>query len=456
MRIAADRTVRLALLWAFVALAVLAAIVGLVRRDRLPATVHVATGDPHGLYHQLWQAVKPKLEERLGRPVTLHSTTGSVANRQMLQSGEVQIAMMQGDQLLTGSLDDGRRLSIVAPLYPEPTLVIACRDGADKKIESVRDLNGQTVYLGPRDSGSHASAMRLFEHFHVKVSEPPDDRDPQGFLGPLEKGEADAAVVVTGLQNPDVVRLLDSGRFDLVSIPEAQGYAGRSVQWQPYAIPEGYFSGSPTTPASTIQTLATAGLVVVPADTSPKLVQALLEVFYERGLQTEFANLLPRSQALAWCPVEPHSSARGYFDPVDRLGEIAAMMESIAATKELLFALGAGLFLLWQRAQAQERRRRKEALQQEKDRLDAMLQQTLDIEVAQMRTTDPEQLRGMLDEVTTIKLRALRELTEEELYADEAFSIFLMQCSNLISKIQLKIISLTTPGADLASADTSA
>lgn len=73
-----------------------------------------------------------------------------------------------------------------------------------------------------------------------------------------------------------------------------------------------------------------------------------------------------------------------------------------------------------------------------------------------MRTTDPAELRRMLDEVTKIKLRALRELTEEELYADQAFSIFLMQCSNLISKIQLKIISLSAPGANLATADPSA
>jgi hypothetical protein len=258
---------------------------------------------------------------------------------------------------------------------------------------------------------------------------------------------------VTGLQNPDVIKLLDSGRFELVSIPEAQGYAGRSVQWKAFAIPAGYFSGSPTTPRDTIETLATAGLVAVPADASPKLVQALLEVFYERGLQTQFANLLPRSQALEWCPVEPHAVARGYFDPVDRLGSIAAMMESIAATKELLFALGAGLFLLWRRSQAQLQRVRVQALRREKDRLDALLRQTLEIELAQMQTTDPQQLRQMLDEVTTIKLRALRELTEEELYADQAFSIFLMQCSNLISKIQLKIISLTGPGANLATAD---
>lgn len=448
MSVTAERTVRFALIWGFVLLVAVAAVVGVVRHDRVPTTIRVATGDPHGLYHQLWLVVEPELEERLSRKVTLVPTEGSVNNRKLLAAGDVEIAMMQGDQLLSG--DSDLDLAIVAPLYPEPILVIAPRN---TDIQSVRDLDGKRVYLGLAGSGSHAAALHLFEHFHVRVVEPDHVAAEASFLEPLATGAVEAAVVVTGQQNPDVIRLLDSGKFDLVSIPEAQGYADRSVQWQPYTIPPGYFSGSPTTPSASVETLAAAGLVVVPADTSPKLVQGLLEVFYEQGLRTEFANLLPRSEALAWCPVEPHPVARGYFDPVDRLGTIAATMESIAATKELLFALGAGIFLLWKRMQLQQRRHREMELQAEKDRLDAMLKQTLDIELAQMQTSNVADLRRMLDEVTTIKLRALRELTEEELYADQAFSIFLLQCSNLISKIQLKIISLTSADADLATID---
>jgi len=57
-----------------------------------------------------------------------------------------------------------------------------------------------------------------------------------------------------------------------------------------------------------------------------------------------------------------------------------------------------------------------------------------------MNTTDPVRLREFLDEVTRIKLRALQEFTEEELRGDTAFSIFLMQCSSLISRLQLNIL----------------
>ena len=45
----------------------------------------------------------------------------------------------------------------------------------------------------------------------------------------------------------------------------------------------------------------------------------------------------------------------------------------------------------------------------------------------------------MLDEVTRIKLKALRQLTHEDLRGDRVFLIFLTQCASLIGKIQAKM-----------------
>ena len=73
-----------------------------------------------------------------------------------------------------------------------------------------------------------------------------------------------------------------------------------------------------------------------------------------------------------------------------------------------------------------------------------------------MDTTDPETLERFLDEITKIKLQALEELTHEDLRGDRTFSIFLMQCANLISKIQLKIVTYgPNASADAAGQDPS-
>jgi len=121
------------------------------------------------------------------------------------------------------------------------------------------------------------------------------------------------------------------------------------------------------------------------------------------------------------------------------MGLLANFMESIAAVKELLFAVAAGLYLLWVRLVALRKREEKIRLHQQRERLDELLDDTVRIERAQMDTKDPEKLESYLIDVTHTKLKALEELTHEDLRGDTKFSIFLMQCANLIRKIQGKL-----------------
>ena len=71
-----------------------------------------------------------------------------------------------------------------------------------------------------------------------------------------------------------------------------------------------------------------------------------------------------------------------------------------------------------------------------------MLTETLRIEKKQAETSSPDALRNYLESVTRIKLQALQEFTEEELRGDQEFAILLEQCSSLINRIQLKLLSL--------------
>jgi len=122
---------------------------------------------------------------------------------------------------------------------------------------------------------------------------------------------------------------------------------------------------------------------------------------------------------------------------------ITSILESLVAGKELLFALGAAIYFVWDRWRRLQERENQAAISVQKDHLDKYLEKTLEIERSQMDMTDPQQLQQCLDEVTDIKLRALDKMTHEDLRSDRAFSVFLMQCANLISKIQLKIIQYT-------------
>ena len=115
-------------------------------------------------------------------------------------------------------------------------------------------------------------------------------------------------------------------------------------------------------------------------------------------------------------------------------------MESLVAIKELFIALVAGIWLIWDRWERLKQKERETFLQAQKDHLDEYLKQTLVIEEAQLNTQDPEELYQYLDQITQIKLAALKELTDEELRGDQSFTIFITQCANLINKIHFKIM----------------
>ena len=141
-------------------------------------------------------------------------------------------------------------------------------------------------------------------------------------------------------------------------------------------------------------------------------------------------------------------TAQRYFNPEDNLGEMVSVMESMVATKELLFAIGAGIYLLWIRWRRLKEKELQEIVHRQKEHLDEFLMETLRIEKEQMQTDDLDKLQGYLESVTKIKLQALKELTEEDLRGNQEFSIFLDQCSYLISRIQMKRFSLQSSEAN--------
>ena len=116
---------------------------------------------------------------------------------------------------------------------------------------------------------------------------------------------------------------------------------------------------------------------------------------------------------------------RGRFPPPFELSH------DDTATKELLFSLASGICSIGLRWRRMEERELQEMMEHSMNALDRSLNQTVQIERAQIKPSDVKSIKGYLSAVTEIKLKALQELTEEELRGDQTFSIFLDQCSNL-------------------------
>ena len=137
-------------------------------QERLPQHLRIATARPGGLYHEVARVIGEVLEARTGCTVELRSTKGSVENAALLQRGEVDLAILQATALQGPGELNLHELGVLAPLYPDVLHVVVRRG---RGIESIEDLLGREILIGPEGSGMRVSAQHLIDHYHVEPGE---------------------------------------------------------------------------------------------------------------------------------------------------------------------------------------------------------------------------------------------------------------------------------------------
>ena len=428
---------RNSLTW-FMALVLIASLaIWFFTRVTLPSEIRIGTAVQGGLYYKEGWHVKRALGRRTSRKVRIVETSGSQENCERLRSREIDVAIIQ-----TGSVSL-HGLAIVTPLHRDVVHVLVRKEllqdaAGEARIRSASDLATHTVIIGLPESGMQQSAHDILEHYGVL--EQADLREVHFTELRDDVNKAyDVAIVTTGVENDDLRNVLSSGEFDLLPL-DAAALAKRYRHFEYYDIPANLW---PPVPRQHVPTVAASAVVVVRDNASSQLVTLLLDSIFEDNLPEQFPAMFSQRQAKDFAPARLHPTTRRYHDPFGQYGVARSILEGMAAGKELLFALGAAFYLVWDRLRRIKDRENQEAMRAQKNVLDVFLDRTLEIERIQMNVTDPQQLQNFLDDVTTIKLQALSKLTHEDLRGDRAFSIFLMQCANLISKIQLKIINYT-------------
>jgi TRAP transporter TAXI family solute receptor len=397
-----------------------------VTRDTLPRTITIAASRRGTLTHRFARQLARGIRAQTGRDVEVVETQGSGENEERLQKKEAHLAILQaGAGKMVG-------LSAIAPLYPEPVQFLV-RQGS--RIDSIADLPSHKVALGPVQSGSHALALKILKHYGV------DAKSLVGsdLLFDPSDPSLDAAIITTGLQNPQVAAALKSGKFDLLPIEDPEALPVHVRYVTPYIIPRGAFKGNPSVPDRPVKTVATTTVLAARSEEGAALIRTALEALYRTDLLDEYPSVIPATEARSWPTIPLHGEARRYYDPYEGLDTLANFAESFSAGKEFLFALGAGIYVLWDRWKRIREREREREVRTAREKLDRYLNETVRIERAQMGAWDRKTLRDSLGEVTRVKLEALESLTHEDLHGDPLFLIFLTQCSSLIEKIHLKL-----------------
>ena len=423
--------------WLMAAVLIISISLFYATRDAIPNRLVLFTGQPGGFYRQVGSHLTKAWEEATQRKLDVQSSSGSRENFQALSSAKADLALIQG------GVEDLSELSIIAPLSHDLVHVIVRKDAS---IDRIQDLKGHTIAVGMPNSGMASSAEKLLQFYGL--NEQNTQWTYRYFTQMKEDASIDAAVVTAGILNADLSLLLGSGDYRILPMEYAPAFCEKNAYFFPALIHKGLYRLGDDFLQEDIPTVATTALLVATKSISPKVIDQLLITLFEESGGLDSPVMLNAEEVREQQDLKLHPRAMQYFHPADQIGYMANVMESLAALKELAVAFVAGLYLLWDRWRRQQQKALARQLSKEKEKLDVLLAQTVDIERQYASADAMSDLQGMLRQVMQIKIQALEELTHESLRGDRVFLIFMTQCSNLIDSIQSKMNRINLDARD--------
>ncbi|MEM1067972.1 MAG: TAXI family TRAP transporter solute-binding subunit, partial [Planctomycetota bacterium] len=201
------------------------------------------------------------------------------------------------------------RLCVVAPLFDEVLYVLA---RTDSKIQTIRDLNGQLVAVGPKGSGSQATANLVLESLDLQDSVDQLSIEWRQISDAPEKQavQTDASMVCIGSGSEIVNELFHSRNWRIVSIFEGVQIRRRHptlkvMTIEPWEFPEG------SRPDRGIPTVGTTAFLAAKKNAPSSLVRAALDALYADPPLLE--SLIPKAGAAEWQDLGFRDEARRYF-----------------------------------------------------------------------------------------------------------------------------------------------
>jgi len=404
-------------------------------------TLTFATGQRGGLYHELGQAIADEVQQ--AHPhlhIQLVETTGSLDNANRLQKQTAHLALLQNDT------QAGAHVRSLTAIHPE-LLHFLCHHKAG--IQSIRDLAGKTVALGPKGSGSEKFTREFLRFAGFSKSQltlvnlPLDEATQQ-----LMTGKVDALLFLTGLGNDACQRAMQSGQvrltplapltpstsFPHVNTGEAKAVAqtltdGFRVHYpyvSPHTIPLLAYPGQPAQPIGTVGVKA---VLACHTDLSDEIAETLTRTLYEHRAalsqkHSAFSSLDEQSST-AHLQFPMHPGAENFFRRTDP-GFFAKHVEMMGFILTLILILWS--VLVWAQ---------RWFLQSRKNRIDAYYEAIDEVINRLNDGTNLEEINELENTLLEIRQRAADELVKEKLAADESFIIYqnmLNGCQQLLAQ----------------------
>lgn len=183
-----------------------------------------ATGGTGGAYYPLGGELASIFESETEASVNYVESGGSLDNLGQIYQGNAQLALSQNDtaaNALNGDLDeelDGvtvDNFGWVANLYPEAMHIVVREDAG---IESIEDLEGQTIAVGDVGSGTRAISDAILDHYDIEYTA--EETEFGDSTEMLADGQIDASMFVVGVPVASLTELAQNTDVTLLSLEE--------------------------------------------------------------------------------------------------------------------------------------------------------------------------------------------------------------------------------------------
>ncbi len=240
-----------------------------------PTVVTLSTGQENSAYEVLGKRYAAMLA-RQGITVKLQRSEGSMQNLQRLQDPDsgIDIAFVQsGSTTLQNS--EQHDLESLGSLFVEPVWLF---HRAGVKVDSLRDLRGLRVNVGPRGTGVPQLVERLLDANGVplqRVNLTEMENTPATMA--LLSGKIDALVFSSSAEGLLIQMLLQTPGVKLFSFTQAEAYARRFPFLSAVSLPRGIVDLGRGIPSRDYRLIAPTATLVARDDLHPALVDLFVQ-----------------------------------------------------------------------------------------------------------------------------------------------------------------------------------
>lgn len=404
---------------------------GLVYESRAPL-LRVGVVEGRELEATLVDSLEQVVARDTDHRVELRRTSGPGETRKLVQEGKLDIGVFDA----AGPHVDG--LSAVMPLWNRYVQVLAAEDAA---IETVRDLRGKRVWVGPEQSSARQHANRIMDFYGIDE----DEIDPRGgaLASTVRAQNVDAALVARSPRDPSLRRVMGSGAFRGLADSRFEGFAYNHPGYTHSAVPAGAY---PTAQGPRPQSSHVVPAALAVFATRPGFPRESVEALLRAASASELRHDLPYVggagadiDATAWSELTHHPAVDGLFGGsspgINRAPVSRAFWNHLGWWIALAVIVAAAL-VHWRRHYLERRRRETTSTRREIER---QFEALVEIERGVREARDARVLNDKLRELNETKAKVLKVALGSEIVESGLFLAFLEQARSVGAEIEWRM-----------------